>query len=641
MCGIAGLVLPPHAAAPRRDALPELLEALARGLAHRGPDASATLVAGSVGIAHRRLAILDLSPTGAQPMWSPDRRFAIAYNGEVYNFTALRRELEGVGERFAGTSDTEVVLRLLARDGEKALARLDGMFALALVEAATGEVLLARDRIGQKPLYWAALPGGGFAFASELLPLLRVPGVDTALDPEALSLFLTFGFVPAPWTLRRGIRQLLPGTCVRLRAGRGAEPHQWIAPPAPAGPVPGGDLDALASGLEGVLSDAVRDHLVADVPVGVLLSGGVDSSTIAALAARHAGRLQTFSVVHRDPAYDERAAARAVAAAIGSQHHEIELSEAPLGEDELDLLVDHHGDPFADSSSLAVHRLSREMRRHVTVALSGDGGDEVFAGYPRFAQLRLLEGLARVPGPLRRAGGALAASAGGRRGRQAARALHAAGMPRARRMVAFTTLFWPEEQLRLLRPEWRAPSAAARLDGALAERGALLEPDPVASAHWLEQRLILPDDMLTKVDRMSMASSLEVRPPLLAAPVLDFAARLPFSAKHAGAEGKRVLRALARRLVPPWVIDRPKKGFAVPLESHGGAVFADAARFALESDASPLRTLFDPAALAALAVALRREGEGGDPEDSPYRRVHRRWALALLARSLVRHGGPS
>jgi len=639
MCGIAGLLLPPRA--DGRRALPERLEALALALAHRGPDASATLVAGDVGVAHRRLSILDLSPTGAQPMWSPDRRFAIAYNGEVYNFAALRRELEQVGERFAGTSDTEVVLRLLARDGEKALARLDGMFALALVEAATGEVLIARDRIGQKPLYWAALPQGGFAFASELLPLLRVPGVDGTLDPEALSLFLTFGFVPAPFTLRRGIRQLLPGSAVRLRAGRPAEPRRWIAPPAPAAPPLAGDLSALSHALEELLSGAVRDHLVADVPVGVLLSGGVDSSTIAALAARHAGRLQTFSVVHRDPAYDEREAARAVAAAIGSEHHELELSDAPLTEDELDLLVDHHGDPFSDSSSLAVYRLSREMRRHVTVALSGDGGDEVFAGYPRFAQLRALEGLTRVPAPLRRGGEAVAAALGGRRGRQVARALRAAGMPRARRMVAFTTLFWPEEQGVLLRPEWRAAAASGVLSHVLDERGAALEPDAVASAHWLEQRLILPDDMLTKVDRMSMACSLEVRPPLLAAPVLDFAARLPFAAKHAGAEGKRVLRALARRLVPPWVIDRPKKGFAIPLETHGGAVFADAARFALESEASPLRALFQDEALAGLAVSLRREGEGSDPEDSPYRRVHRRWALALLARALARQGGVS
>jgi asparagine synthase (glutamine-hydrolysing) len=204
-------------------------------------------------------------------------------------------------------------------------------------------------------------------------------------------------------------------------------------------------------------------------------------------------------------------------------------------------------------------------------------------------------------------------------------------------MVAFTTLFWPEEQRELLRPEWHARGGAA-LEALLAERGAALERDPVASAHWLEQRLILPDDMLTKVDRMSMAASLEVRPPLLGAKVLDLAGRLPFAAKHAGATGKRVLRALARRLVPAWVVDRPKQGFAVPLASHGGEVFESATRFALESERSPLRALFRDEALARLAKSLRGEGEGHDPEDSPYRRVHRRWLLVLLARALERQG---
>ena len=636
MCGIAGILAPPSPAHPLRATIRSELERLASALHHRGPDASNVAVCDGAGLAHTRLAILDLSPTGAQPMWSPDRRHVLAYNGEVYNFADLRAELEAAGERLAGRSDTEVVLRLLVREGLDALARLDGMFAIALLDTATGELLLARDRVGQKPLYWAALAGGGFAFASELTPLLHVPGVDRGIDPVGLSHLLTFGFVPNPWTLRAGIRQLRPGTAVRLRAGSEPQLVRWVPEPGPLLPRPSGDLHALSLELESILSACVQQHLVADVPVGVLLSGGVDSSTIAALAARHVGRLKTYSVVHRDPAYDERAAARAVAEHIGSEHHEIELSDAPLSEDELDLLVDHHDDPFADSSSLAVLRISRAMRRDVTVALSGDGGDEVFAGYPRFGLLRWIMRLARAPGAARRAGIAVFAAAGGMRGRQLARALHVASMSRPRRMVAYTTLFWPEEQARLLSPEL-APDAAL-LDALLAERGAGLEEDAVASAHWLEQRLILPDDMLTKVDRMSMAASLEVRPPLLAAPVLDLAARLPFEAKNAGAESKRVLRAVARRLVPRWVVDRPKRGFALPLEEHGGKVLDEAVRFALESRESPLRALFRAEALSGLAVELARKGEGRDPEDSPFRRVHRRWLLALLARSLARHG---
>jgi asparagine synthase (glutamine-hydrolysing) len=640
VCGIAGLLPPTAPSHPLRASLEPELHRLARALRHRGPDASGVATAGGAGLAHARLAIIDLSPSGAQPMWSPDGCFAIAYNGEVYNFAALRRELEGQGERFAGTSDTEVVLRLLARDGEAALARLDGMFALALLDARSGEVFLARDRAGQKPLYWAALAGGGFAFASEVVPLLGVPGVDAGLDREALSHLLTFGLVPSPFSLRAGIRQLRPGSWLRIRAGQAAVERRWVAEPGPVEPRWPGDLAELSRRLEDLLSDTVREHLVADVPVGVLLSGGVDSSTVAALAARHVGRLETFAVVHRNPEYDEREAARAVAAAIGSEHHEVEFSDAPLSEDELDAIVDHHGDPFADSSSLAVLRLSREMRRHVTVALSGDGGDEVFAGYPRFSYLRGLAAAARLPRGLLRGGEALLAAAGTGLGRRAARTFHVAAMPAPRRLVAFTTLFWPEEQARILRPELQPEGGgAARLDALLERSGARVEADPPAAAHWLEQRIVLPDDMLTKVDRMSMACSLEVRPPLLGARVLDFAARLPFPMKHAGATGKRILRAVARRNVPAWVVDRPKKGFALPLEASGGKVFEEASRFALESEASPLRELFRPEALAALAVSLRRSGEGRDPEDSPFRRVHRRWLLALLARALVRQRG--
>ncbi len=308
----------------------------------------------------------------------------------------------------------------------------------------------------------------------------------------------------------------------------------------------------------------------------------------------------------------------------------------PLTQDEFDLVVDHHGDPFADSSSLAVMRISREMRREVTVALSGDGGDEVFAGYPRFGQLRSIERAALIPRALRDCAATVASRVGGLRGRQIARALSVAAMERPRRMVAYTSLMWPEEQPQLLRPEFAASPRI--LESLLMNRGAALEPDPIASAHWLEQQLNLPDDMLTKVDRMSMASSLEVRPPLLGGAVLDFAARLPFAAKQRGAHGKLVLKALARRLVPAWVVDRPKRGFALPLAQHGGRVFDDAARFALESGESPLRRVFRDEALAALTRELSRTGEGSMPEDSPFRRVHRRWLMALLARNLVRHG---
>ena len=641
MCGIAGIVRPRIVAdGEARASLERELRGLAACLRHRGPDADGFAIEGRVGLAHRRLSIVDLSPTGSQPMWTPDRRHVIVFNGEIYNFPVLRRELEARGERFAGRGDTEVALRLVSRDGAAALARLDGMFALALLDTATGELLLARDRSGQKPLYVARLAGGGFAFASELRPLLDVQGVDARISPDALLLYLALGFLPAPYTLRAGITQLLPGETLRLSAD-GSEQRGRFTRPLGPGPVDPSlrDFDTAVAALEGVLSDAVRAHLISDVPVGVLLSGGVDSSTVAAMAARHVAKLRTFSVVHRDPRYDESAAARAVAERIGSEHHEIELPEEGLSEADLDVLVDHHGDPFADSSSLNVLRLSREMRRHVTVALSGDGGDEVFAGYPRFAFQRLLDPLSHVPAPLLRAAARAGSALGSERARQGARACAIAAMPRARRFVAYTSLFWPEEATTLLQPGIVGAAPGASLDRLLDERGASSDVDPVAAAHWLEQQLVLPDDMLTKVDRMAMSASLEVRPPLLGTTVLDFAAALPFPLKNRGREGKRVLRALARRLVPPWVVDRPKQGFALPLARHGGRVFEEASRFALESEASPLRALFRSDALAELARSLRDEAPARDAEDSAFRRVHRRWSLALLARTLERHGG--
>jgi asparagine synthase (glutamine-hydrolysing) len=636
MCGVGGIAAGEGSALREPMRLERELERLCERLAHRGPDARGVAIAANVGLAHTRLAIQDLSEAGAQPMASPDGRWLISYNGEVYNFGRLRSELDARGERFRGHSDTEVVLRLLARDGPRALARLDGMFALALLDTRTGEVLLARDASGQKPLYVAELAGGGFAFASELAPLLDVPGAVRALSRTGLSHLLTFGFAPHPFTLRSGVRQLAPGTTLLLRAGAPPREERFAPEPGPRQPRLAGSLEELSRELEQRLSDAVRDHLVADVPVGVLLSGGVDSSTIAALAARHAGRVQTFCVAHEDPAYDESAAARAVAQAISSEHHEIRLPASGLSENDLDAIVDHCGDPFADSSALNVRHLSREMRKHVTVALSGDGGDEVFAGYDRFRQLRWLGALGRAPAPLLGALERAAMAFGAERAFQAARSFRVAAMPPARRAVAFGKFFWPEEQAEILRPEWRPePGELERL---LEARGASLERDPVASAHWLEQRLHLPDDMLTKVDRMSMTVALEVRPPLLAAPVLDFAARLPFAAKQRGTAGKRVLRTLARRLVPAWVIDRPKRGFALPLAEHGGAVLEEAARFALESQASPLRLLFLPEALGRLAAELGSRGPRRHPEDSAERRIHRRWLLVLLARALARQG---
>ncbi len=630
MCGIAGIL----SSSSRVDGatLERTLRRFCVDLHHRGPDESAIERAGPSGVAHTRLAILDLTETGAQPMWSPTRSHLLVYNGEVYNFEALRRELELAGERFAGTSDTEVVLRMLATQGIQALERFDGMFALALLDERGQTALLARDRAGQKPLYVARRSHGGWAFASELTPLLAVPDVDATLSPEGLSHILTFGFAPAPHTMRRDIFQLQPGAWVRLRVGHEPELGRFAPEPAPARP------ESDPRDLEATLEQAVAEHLVSDVPVGVLLSGGIDSSTVAALAARRVGRLKTFTVVYDDPAYDERDAARAVADHIGSDHNEVEISRAPLSQQEFDCLVDHHGDPFGDTSSLNVLRLSRELAKHVKVALSGDGGDEVFAGYRRYAILPPLAALSRIPGGVLGLASALLQRAAGERGRQSARFLDTARMSAVRRQVAYTSLFWPEEQVRLIDPAWLPEEPSRTFDRLMEERGATLAANPAEAAHWQEQRLMLPDNMLTKVDRMSAAASVELRAPLLSGRVLDLAARLPFREKQQHFVGKRALRRVARRLVPPWVVDRPKQGFAIPIEDIGGQVFVDAFRFAVSSNDSPLRRIFRPGALDAIGRSLDPSSPARDPEDSLYRRVHRRWMLALLARTLDRQG---
>lgn len=637
MCGIAGILLDQERARALGGGFEQRLLRLRDRLGHRGPDDSAIERVGGAGLAHTRLAILDLTQAGAQPMWTERRDRVLVYNGEIYNHADLREKLEQEGHRFRGRSDTEVLLQWMSSRGEEGLAELDGMFAFGLLDADTEEVFLARDVMGQKPLYYASLEGGGWAFSSEIMALLALPEVSNEIDPLGLFHLLTFGFLPAPFSLRKSIRQLLPGEWLRLRA-RG-EPERGTFAPAPAPhPVPlACGLEESSEALMSAISSSVRRHLVADVPVGILLSGGVDSSIVAALAASHESEIETFSVVHEHKEYDERDAARKVAEFIGSRHHEIELSRSPLREEELDRLVDHHGDPFADSSSLAVLRLSEAMRNNVSVALSGDGGDELFAGYPRFAQLRWLNRLARWPRAMLVAGKGLCLVSPGQRARQAGRALHVAAMPESHRSVAFKTFFWPWEQSYILREEWRVD--AGELEQLLENRGWPAEEDRIASAHWLEQRLILPDEMLTKVDRMSMAVSLEVRPPLLGKPVRELAARLPFEMKLKSGEGKSILKRIARRLVPAEVVDRPKKGFAVPLSSHGGRVFEDAWGFAVGSEQSPLRRIFLPEALRSLERSLAAAGEGVDPEDSPYRRVHRRWLLTLLARALSRHGG--
>lgn len=554
MCGIAG--------STRAD--PSLLAAMAQTMRHRGPDAQATWCEDGVGLAHARLAIVDLSPGGAQPMHSPCGRWVIAFNGEIYNHNALRAELEAQGETFVSTSDTEILLRLLARCGLACLDRLVGMFAFALWDRRERRLTLVRDRLGVKPLVWGRLPDGGVAFASEIDTLRRHPELDLSLDREALSEYLACLYVPAPRTMHAGIRKLAPGHWLEWRDGQ-IRTGQWWAP-AYTGER-SISLDEAAEEVLPVLDDAVRLRMVADVEVGCFLSGGIDSSVIAALmarAARDGGAppVRSFTMTFDEPAYDEREAARAVAAHVGTIH--AELPARPGVTDLLDDMVRAFGEPFGNPTALLIHDLSTSARQHLKVALVGDGGDEVFAGYPRHHGGLLAERYRRsVPGPVRGlaawAARLIPESSAGRHGWRRAREFLSAGtLPAEQAYAAWVEYFDPAERRALLslaaapsRPiaeiYRRAPSAAA-LD-------AMQQTDLVS---------FLPGNLLSYGDAMSMAVALETRHPFLDHRLVEAVGRMAWATRFAGGK-KAILKAVARRLLPDAIVDRPKLGFNPPM----------------------------------------------------------------------------
>jgi asparagine synthase (glutamine-hydrolysing) len=540
MCGIAGGTATSD----------ETLAAMLARVAHRGPDGDGAWREGGVALAHARLAVIDLSPDGRQPMTSPDGRFVISYNGELYNYRALRTALEASGERFATRSDTEVLLRLVAREGEGALAKLVGMFAFALWDRERRELLLARDRFGIKPLLWGAVPGG-LCFGSELRALEAHPGIDLGLDREALSQYLACLYVPAPLTMRRGIRKLPPGHYLKWRDGVVEGPVPWWQPR-----IAGERRLALEAAVEEtlpLLRQAVRDHLVADVPVGCFLSGGIDSSVVAALAAEIAPP-RTFTMTFAEAAYDERDAAAVVANHVRSWH--TELPAAP--EVDLDLLLDRFGEPFGNPTAFLVADLARKAREHVTVALVGDGGDEVFGGYPRYAGGLLAQKWRRLPAPLRH--GAAAASRlipesrSGRHGlRRAREFLAEANRPDAEMYAAWVEYFSPEERASMLGGPAESP-IAARYRAAQSRH-------PLDAMQETDLATFLPGNVLAYGDAMSMASALELRLPLLDHRLVEAVARLAPALR----ERKRLLRAVARRLLPAEIVDRPKRGFNPPM----------------------------------------------------------------------------
>ena len=623
MCGLAGLVDPQG----RLDAatLGHIARDMADTLHHRGPDDHGVWTDAQAGVAlgHRRLSIIDLSAAGHQPMASHDRRYVVAYNGEIYNFQDLRATLEGLGHPFRGHSDTEVLLAAVVEWGPmEALKRCNGMFALALWDRTQRTLILARDRLGEKPLYfgWA---GSVFLFASELKALRATPGFASEVDRGALALLLRHNYVPAPYTIHRGVYKLPPATMLRVTGDICAadpgladletrfEPY-WsareVAEAGAADPFRGSEEEAVEA-LDACLREAVASRMVADVPLGAFLSGGFDSSTVVALMQAQSDRaVRTFSIGFHEAGYDEAQHAKAVAEHLGTDHTELYVTpdEARAVIPRLPALYD---EPFADSSQIPTFLVSQLARQHVTVSLSGDGGDELFGGYNRYFWAEdLWQNFGRLPAPARRG---LAAGLShlspetwqwifDRLGPVLPARLR---QPRAgekvHKLAGILGAHGQEALYYGLLSHWTAPARVVR---DAAEPATILTDPPrwaevggfTPRMMYLDMVTYLPDDILTKVDRASMAVSLEARVPLLDHRVVEFAWRLPLSLKVRDGQGKWALRRVLDRYVPRALTERPKMGFGVPIDHWLRGPLRDWAEALLDANRLRREGFFEP-----------------------------------------------
>lgn len=570
MCGIAGFVA--HRGAGDR----EVLERMTRALAHRGPDAEGYLILPEKGVhlGHRRLSIVDHSG-GIQPMSTADEEFSIVFNGEIYNHAALRAELQAKGHLFqTDHSDTEVLLEGYRAWGESMLDRLNGMFAFAIFDYQKDQLFLARDRFGKKPLYWFQQEGV-FGFASELTALLHHSSAPRNESSQALKKYFAYGYIPAPYSIIQGISKLPGGWCGTLDLASGEwNTRKWwefVLEPS-LEEVTHSRCDAWAAELLEKLDGAVKRRLMADVPLGVFLSGGIDSSAVAALAARHLpkGRLRTFSIGFTDPSFDESAYAREAAAFIGCDH-QLEILDLEKARDLLPGLLARLDEPMGDASVLPTWLLSGFTRRHVTVALGGDGGDELFAGYDPFKALEKADLYARlVPRPIHPAIRLLAS----RLPVSHANISLDFKIKRTLRGLSY------REELRL--PVWMGPLEPSEIDDCFGDHTdeEVLYSEAIAAwesageqAHSVDRalqfftRLYLQDGIMAKVDRASMLHGLEARSPFLDLEVVDFARKLPHSVKLRGGTTKWILKKALEPLLPASILYRKKKGFGTPIGS--------------------------------------------------------------------------
>ncbi|MCA1641895.1 MAG: asparagine synthase (glutamine-hydrolyzing) [Acidobacteria bacterium] len=589
MCGIAGFV--EHTPTRGAEERAALLDRMCRVIAHRGPDEQGAEVRGAAALGMRRLSIIDLAG-GHQPMSGCDPALTLVFNGEIYNFRELQRDLESRGHQFKTHSDTEAIVHAYEEFGAACVEHLRGMFAFALWDESKRELFVARDRAGKKPLYYSLTQSGALVFGSELKSLLLHPEVGRGIDLEALDAYVTFGYVPDPLSIFEGVRKLPPGHTLTFDGSSVSVEQYWDFPmETDAAPR---DEEEYVEELRALLDEAVRVRLVADVPLGAFLSGGVDSSAVVGLMARHTPQpVKTFSIGFREDSFDELRYARVAARHFATDHHEFIVT--PDICQVVDELVWHFDEPFADSSAIPTHAVSKLARGHVKVVLSGDGGDELFAGYTRYVVERQRRLFDRVPRPVRRGlmeplSRALPHGAWGRN------YIYNGAQDTVGRFVNSLSIFTSLNKRLLYTEEFRR-SLAGRLTAT--ERFVQIASrananDPLAAMLYLDSKTYLPGDILTKVDRMSMAVSLEARVPLLDHKLIEFAARVPSALKMRGLETKYLFKRAVRGLVPDEILDRPKQGFGVPVARWINEELRERMRDTLASRSAAARGYFDP-----------------------------------------------
>lgn len=563
MCGIAGKIYLDG----QTPVEPEVIQRMTDVIVHRGPDGAGRHLSGAVGLGHRRLSIIDLRPTGAQPMANEDKTVWIVFNGEIYNYQELREELLARGHQFSSTTDTEVIIHLYEEYGEECVKRLRGMFAFAIWDQRKQVLFLARDRIGIKPLYYVNT-GKALLFGSEIKSLLADPTVPREVNLRAIDRFLTYYYLPGNETLFRGILKLEPGNCLTVKNGQVTKREYWDLAFKPEARWE--NVDEAVAELQQLLSQTVRDHMISDVPVGVLLSGGVDSTGVLRYAAEYSAQgLNTFTVGFSGASFaDERPFARMAAEKFGTVHHDLSLTANDF-RDFLPRYVTHMEEPVCEPPAISLYFVSRLAReKGVKVLLSGEGGDEAFAGYPKYRNLMVLEQWKRRLGPARgllNGGFKLLELARGQDNRH-----YRSGVSRAMPDYYYGLTATPES------PFNRSKGTLYRKDFAMALNGAMSHQPTrdlfarVQGGATLEQMLYvdskswLPDDLLVKADKMTMATSVELRVPLLDHRVLEFASRLPADFKVNGGMMKRVLRLALQDSVPAPILQRKKAGFPLP-----------------------------------------------------------------------------